>query len=92
MDHLKDAASQGTLVINGVSLERELRVKFVGVILDECLNWRDQIQYVTDKINKYVGTFYNVRSPLTVTSSILLYYSLVYSHLTYCNSVWFLDT
>ena len=85
---LKDVASQGTLVINGVSLERELRIKFLGVILDECLNWRDQIQYVTDKISTYVGIFYNVRSSVTVTSLILLYNSLVYSHLTYCNSVW----
>ena len=84
---LKDAASQGTLVVSGVSLERELRVRFLGVILDECLNWRDQTQYVTDKISKYVGIFYDARSSLTVTSLILLYNSLVYSHLTYCNSV-----
>ena len=76
------------LVINGVSIERELRVRILGVILDECLNWRDQIQYVTDKISKYVGIFYNVRSSLTVTSLILLYNSFVYSHLMYCNSVW----
>ena len=85
---LKDAASQGTLVINRVALEREQRVRFLGVILDECLNWKDQIQYVTDKIKKYVGIFYNVRSSLTVTSLILLCNSFVYSHFTYCNSVW----
>ena len=85
---LKDAASQGTLVINGVTLEKELRVRFLGVIFEEFLFCRDQIQYVTDKISKYVGIFYNVRSSLTVTSLILLYNSLDYSHLTYFNSVW----
>ena len=50
---LKDATSQGTLAINGVTLERLMRVKFLGVILGECLNWRDKVQYKTDKISKY---------------------------------------
>ena len=38
---LKNAASQGTLLVKGVTLERELKVKFLGGILDECINWRD---------------------------------------------------
>ena len=44
---LKDATSQGSYVVNGVTLEVVLRVKIFRVILDECLNWKDKIQYVT---------------------------------------------
>ena len=67
-----------------------LRVRFLGVILDKCLNWKDQIQYVANWQNQqiaYVGILYKVRSSLKDTSQILLHNSLVYFHLTYLPSV-----
>ena len=52
------------------------------------------MQYETEKKKpkRYIGVFNKVRSSLAVASLIMLHNSLIYSHLTYCSSVWCLAT
>ena len=54
-------------------------VTFLGVTLDENLNWKSEISYVANKVAKSIGiisrcSFFLPKSPLR-----LLYYSLIYS-------------
>jgi ribonuclease P/MRP protein subunit RPP40 len=60
----------------------------LGVILDEDVKFR---QHMHDKINKafsMLGVIKRNFKNLTMESFILLYKSMVRSHLEYCNSVW----
>ena len=58
-------------------------VKFLGVTLDENLNFNDHVKNVTTKISKSVGVMRRLHCQLPADVMVMLYYSLVYSHLTY---------
>ena len=58
-------------------------VKFLGVALDENLTFKDHVHKVTSNISKFVGVMRRLHCQLSVNVMIKLYYSLVYSHLTY---------
>jgi len=61
---------------------------FLGVILDEHLSWKPHILSVCRKISKSIGIIYKSSFCLPKTSLCSLYYSLVYTYLTDCVSVW----
>lgn len=76
-----------------LSLENEIikRVqytKFLGVYIDENLNWSHHINSVCLKLSKMCGVLYRVRHQLTLEAMISIYYTLCYPHLTYCVSIW----
>ena len=74
--------------INGIEIDRVNEVLFLGVILDEHLSWKSQIQNVARKVSKSVGIIYKSSFCLNKTSLCTLYYSLVYPYLHCCATVW----
>ena len=60
----------------------------MGVILDEHLSWKSQIENVVRKVSKSVGIIYKSSFCLNETSLCTLFYSLVYPYLHYCAGVW----
>ena len=63
-------------------------VKFLGVTLDEKLTFKDYVNSVTTKIYKSVGVMRRLHCQLPADVMVKLYYSLVYSHLTYALLPW----
>ena len=47
-----------------------------------------EASYIECFSKKFISIFYRVRKVLTREALVMLYNSLVYPHLTYCNSVW----
>jgi hypothetical protein len=86
---ITDKHDYSILVDNTASLlGRETYISDLGIILDEDLKFR---QHMHDKINKafsMLGVIKRNFKNLTMESFILLYKSMVRSHLEYCNSVW----
>ena len=75
--------------INDIEIDLVNEVLFLGVILDEHLSWKSQIQNVARKVSKSVGIIYKSSFCLNKTSlCTLYYYSLVYPYLHYCATVW----
>ena len=64
-------------------LRKVLTVKFLDVTLDENLTFNDHAKNVTTKISKSVGVMRILHCQLPADVMVKLYYSLVYSHLTY---------
>ena len=62
--------------------------KFLGVTLDENLTFKDHVNKVTSNISKSVGVMRRLHCQLPANVMIKLYYSLVYSHLTYALLAW----
>ena len=60
----------------------------MGVILDEHLSWKSQIENVVRKVSKSVGIIYKSSFCLNKTSLCTLFHSLVYPYLHYCAGVW----
>ena len=63
-------------------------VKFLGVTLDENLTFNAHAKNVTTKISKSVGVMRRLHCQLRADVMVKLYYSLVYSHLTYALLAW----
>ena len=62
--------------------------KFLGVILDSNINWKNHISYISTKIAKSIGILSIARKTLPQKTLIQLYFSLIYPYLTYCIIIW----
>ena len=71
----------------GYGLQEE-GVKFLGVIIDENLDWKLQIAQVRKKIGKGNYLLWRYKNKLTINMKRTIYESFVRTHLTYCLSVW----
>ena len=76
------------IVIEGIALSRVYSTKFLGIIIDDKLTWKDHITYVSKKISKGLGVIRKARKCLNSETLLSLYYSFVYPYLTYCNQIW----
>ena len=74
--------------INCVSTERVNCSKFLGVIIDSKLWWKNHIDYTCNKLSKCVGISCKAMKQLPKPSLINLYYSFAYPYMIYCNHVW----
>ena len=72
------------LNIGNYSLPKCDASKFLGVIADDKLKFKNHIDYISKKISKSIGIIYKL-SKLKMPFKILkqLYYNLIYSHLSY---------
>ena len=75
-------------MINNVEIEQLYENKFLGVIIDNKLNWKSHITNLRTKISKTVAVMYKMKTILNKNSLYLLYCSLVLPHISYCVEVW----
>lgn len=76
------------LIINNTVIAMEKKTKFLGVIIDENLLFKNHILYVKGKISRSLGILYKCRKYFDSDTLLMLYSSFVYPHFTYCLSVW----
>ena len=69
-------------------LERYDKVKDLGVWFDEKLSFREHIQDKINKAHMMLGKIKHNFRHLTIPTFVLLYKTMVRSHLDYCCSVW----
>ena len=84
-----DKSSQHLQVqLNGTELEVVSKIKYLGVLLDNSLDWRDQVQAVSLKVSTGLGILKHVKkcSPFSALTS--LYTSIVKPHFRYCCLLW----
>jgi len=58
-------------------------VKFLGVLIDCNLNFKEHVDMVCSKVSRAIGAIRRIRCYITDYVLTTLYYSLIYSHLTY---------
>ena len=76
------------LKIENEPITQVKKTKFLGVIIDCNLTWKEHISYISGKIAKGVGILTKTRKFLNKTTLMNLYYTFVYPYLIYCNHVW----
>jgi hypothetical protein len=76
------------LTLNNRGIEQVNETVFLGVILDETLSWKSHISHVANKISKSIGIIFRSSFCLFDISLRILYYSIIYPYLEYCNFVW----
>jgi len=71
----------------GYGLQEE-GVKFLGVLIDENLDWRLQCKNTKKKISKGNYLLWRYKNKLTLPMKKTIYESFVRTHITYCLPVW----
>lgn len=74
--------------INNTSIKQVKEAKFLGVIIDNTLQWKSQIDTVNNKLSKMIGVIYKIRNSCSPECIKLIYNALIYPHLLYCSSIW----
>ena len=77
-----------TLYIEGVEVAQVNVTKFLGVFIDDILNWKNHINHIKLQCSKGFGIMSRVRSFLPRSVMIMLYRTLIYPYLEYCNLAW----
>jgi Reverse transcriptase (RNA-dependent DNA polymerase) len=76
------------IFLSGQELEMVQSTKFLGILIDEDLNWKTHTSYIASKVAKNVGIIYRNKNALDKRVMKLLYISLIQPYLNYCIIVW----
>ena len=69
-------------------IERKTESKFLGVIMDEKLNWSHHISALKSKMSRYIGIMFKLKNVLPLNARIQIFHSFIQSHINYCSLVW----
>ena len=64
--------------------KRASEINFLGITYDENLSWKKHMLKIWGKIRSSYGAIRKIRSYLTNKHLHILYYSTIYSHISYC--------
>ena len=76
------------LLIKKHKVERVESIKFLGVLLDENLSWKDHIKYIENKVAKNIGLLYRAKLFLDKNSLLTLFYSYIHTYSNHANLSW----
>ncbi len=76
------------LSIDGSNIEQLSEFNFLGLTLDENLNWKNYINTISYKISKTLGILNKLKHFIPIKVKLILYNSLVLSHLNFGILAW----
>ena len=74
--------------INNTEIEEKCTTTFLGIQIDNKLNWKAHISHICKKVSKSIAILRMVRSIFPLNILKMIYMSLIYSHMNYCNLIW----
>ena len=78
----------GDICIRNMVVEKRDSVKYLGIHVDNKLNWKSHISYITNKVCQVIGVLNRIRGCLTKSALKSIYYSLIHSRISYCIEIW----
>ena len=76
------------LEVEDQKLCRAQKTKYLGVIIDESMNWEEQLKTVKRKIKNGLGAMFKLKNILSQKQLATVYRALIESHLRYCSVIW----
>ncbi len=76
------------IIIQNVIIEQVQDFDFLGLIINENLNWKSHCDKIANNISKVVGVINRLKHFLPETIRILLYNSKIVSLINYCILAW----
>ena len=74
--------------ICNTSIDRVSVTKFLGVLIDDKLTWKKQIDHVNSKVSKSMFLLNRAKHVLNYDAMLTLYNCIVLPYLTYCCELW----
>ena len=66
-----------TLSLNGINLNQEFSIKYLGIIIDSKLSWKSQVSYIAKKIKRNIGILSKLRYYVNLDILVKRYYALI---------------
>ena len=82
----KRAKLDYTVKIDQTTIKRSKCIKYLGVLRDDSLSWKPQIDRVSSKLASRCWALYHLRKYVDCKTLLMVYYSMIHSHLNYCLS------
>ena len=76
------------LKLNGKKLYPSSFIKYLGIFLDENLNWKKHTSILSSKLRRANGALAKLRHFLPLNTLISVYYAIFNSHLNYGSQIW----
>ena len=76
------------LVVGTILIKRKRYMRFLGIMIDECITWKDHIRTAETKIAKNIGILYRAKQLLNTSSLKSIYFSYILTYLNYANIAW----
>ena len=76
------------LYINGNKIKKSDRARFLGIIIDDNLNWDAHYEHIQQKLNSCIIIIKRIKKFIPNEHYIKLYHTLFLSHLTYGITAW----
>ena len=74
--------------VNNQVIKRQPSIKFLGILLDENLSWKEHLNLMENKIAKNIGLIYKAKPYLNKGSLLALYLSYIHSYINYASLIW----
>jgi hypothetical protein len=72
----------------GLSIKRTQTVKYLGLVLNEKLEWSDHVNHLLKKLSPASGVLWKLRNKLPLHARKTIYDALFQSHLNFMTSIW----
>ncbi len=66
-----------------MQIKAKKSVKYLGIIMDCNLNWKDHVLELSKKISRGIGMLFKLRDFVFIDILIQVYYSVIYPFLMY---------
>lgn len=88
--HTKQHLKKYKLDINigGVPIEQVESFEYLGLTIQENLQWNEHIDKISKKINRMSGVMHRIGNTVDATTLKSIYYAHVQSHISYLSPVW----
>ena len=63
-------------------------VRYLGIKIDQNLNWKDHINDIAVKLNRANALLFKIRNFVNITILKTIYFAIFDSHINYANLVW----
>ena len=75
------------LFINNQVIKRQSSIKFLGILLDENLSWKEHLKLTENKVAKIIGLIYKAKPYLNKDSLLALYFFYIHSYINFATLV-----
>ena len=76
------------VILDNRAIPYNFNFKFLGLMLDFKLNWTVHIKRIQSKLSSACAIFYLIRNKITRSVARILYLSIAYPYINYCNVLW----
>ena len=87
-DYRKKSKTEFRVLVNGTILTPIKSTKFLGVILDDKLMWKEHLEQLKVKLKRSLGMIHRGKNMFNCHGLKMLYYAQFFSHLSYCIVIW----